>query len=281
MIEAPKRREVAAAYVRGLCWVLQYYYQGVASWTWYYPYHYAPCASDLHSLARLQHEKTWEEFELGGPFLPLEQLMAVLPPASAHALPAPLAKLMSSPSSPLAHFYPSEFKQDLNGSTAAWKAVVLLPFIDAEELHSAVAPLLSELPPEAHARNRFGPTYVYVGPHDPLAPELWQLAEHHKGRDGHAMARIAQPPKAERSLLASLTPYPCVPPGGTRGAPDPAMPPIANNRVASAIIRLPQTPRHLPELRPGAQPPQPALGPHDIIVLSREEKRFALGLGFA
>ena len=70
MIEAPKRREVAAAYVRGLCWVLQYYYQGVASWTWYYPYHYAPCASDLHSLARLQHEKTWEEFELGGPFLP-------------------------------------------------------------------------------------------------------------------------------------------------------------------------------------------------------------------
>ena len=28
-------------------------------------------------------------------------------------------------------------------------------------------------------------------------------------------------------------------------------------------------------------PPQPALGPHDIIVLSREEKRFALGLGFA
>ena len=33
--------------------------------------------------------------------------------------------------------------------------------------------------------------------------------------------------------------------------------------------------------RPPGQPPQPALGPHDIIVLSREEKRFALGLGFA
>ena len=36
--------------------VLQYYYRGVASWDWFYPYHYAPMAQDMRRLDGIDGE---------------------------------------------------------------------------------------------------------------------------------------------------------------------------------------------------------------------------------
>jgi 5'-3' exonuclease len=46
------REEVYKAYTQGLCWVMKYYYEGVASWKWFYPFHYGPFASDLVNMDR-------------------------------------------------------------------------------------------------------------------------------------------------------------------------------------------------------------------------------------
>lgn len=76
------RRRVVEAYVQGLHWVLEYYYRGVISWNWFYPFHYAPMASDLVNLSNIPLC-----FTRGEPFLPYQQLLAVQPAASKALLP--------------------------------------------------------------------------------------------------------------------------------------------------------------------------------------------------
>lgn len=135
------RNNVALQYVRGLCWVLRYYYQGCASWKWYFPYHYAPFASDFINIGGLS-----TEFEKGTiPFQPLEQLMGVFPAASSRHVPEPWAPLMSDPKSPIIDFYPEDFKIDLNGKKFAWQGVALLPFVDEKRLFKALEPYYDAL----------------------------------------------------------------------------------------------------------------------------------------
>lgn len=135
------RYSVALQYVRGLCWVLQYYYQGCASWDWYFPYHYAPFASDFINIDGLS-----TKFDKDSkPFNPLEQLMGVFPAASSNHVPSPWATLMSNPDSEIIDFYPEDFKIDLNGKKFAWQGVALLPFVDERRLIRAVKPYYTHL----------------------------------------------------------------------------------------------------------------------------------------
>lgn len=131
------RRKVVRAYLEGIAWVLLYYYQGCPSWQWYYPYHYAPFAADFTDIRDLVGPDGLK-FELGTPFNPYEQLMAVLPAASGHTLPEVFRELMTSPDSSIIDFYPEEFAIDMNGAKMSWQGIALLPFIDETRLLEAV-----------------------------------------------------------------------------------------------------------------------------------------------
>ncbi|XP_045764517.1 5'-3' exoribonuclease 1 isoform X1 [Maniola jurtina] len=146
----------AEGYVRAIQWNLYYYYKGCPSWCWYYPHHYAPYISDIRGFKDLKIE-----FELGEPFKPFEQLLAVLPAASKHLLPTPFHDLMTDEDSPIVHYYPLHFETDLNGKKNDWEAVVLIPFIDETNLLSAMSPCYQRLTEEEMKRNMHGPMLVY------------------------------------------------------------------------------------------------------------------------
>ncbi|KAI0843834.1 exoribonuclease 1 [Daldinia vernicosa] len=138
-------------YVQGLQWVLYYYYKGVASWPWFYGYHYSPMTSDI--MKGMNADLT---FKLGQPFRPFEQLMGVLPDRSKKIVPSVYHELMTDPKSPIIDFYPRDFELDMNGKKMEWEAVVKIPFIDEKRLLSAMAPKNELLTPDEKARNSFG-----------------------------------------------------------------------------------------------------------------------------
>ncbi|XP_003702478.2 5'-3' exoribonuclease pacman [Megachile rotundata] len=174
-------RSQAEGYVTALQWNLHYYYNGCCSWTWYYPHHYAPYISDIKDFKNLKLE-----FELGEPFLPFEQLLAVLPPYSKELLPSAFQPLLTEEQSPIIDYYPMDFETDLNGKTLEWEAVILIPFIDATRLVDAMAPHYDKLTPEEKARNKHGPMYCYTHTEENLG--VYKAVEYFPDIISHAKA---------------------------------------------------------------------------------------------
>ncbi|KAL8090006.1 hypothetical protein AgCh_039460 [Apium graveolens] len=144
------RRAVVEKYTEGLCWVTLYYFAGVPSWTWYYPYHYSPFASDLKGLSQVK-----PHFQKGLPFKPFEQLMGVFPPRSAHALPVPYQRLMKDEN--------SNFRIDVDGTRFTWQGICQLPFIEEARLLAETRKLESELKADEAIRNSEGLDILFLG----------------------------------------------------------------------------------------------------------------------
>lgn len=171
-----RRREHVREYLEGLHWNLNYYHNGCRSWNWFFPYFYAPLATDIVNLPEFYNNTDDEgyctfEFDLGEPFPSLAQLLSVLPPQSSELLPHPLAELMVHPSSPITSYYPPDFTQDPNGKRQTWEAVVQIPFIDADVLLDTVQRIIDAdangkelLSISERRRNVRGTEHVFVAP---------------------------------------------------------------------------------------------------------------------
>ncbi|TKY67031.1 5'-3' exoribonuclease 3 [Spatholobus suberectus] len=166
-----KRKEIVQKYTEGLVWVLQYYFSGVASWTWFYPFHYGPFASDFKGMGQVRIK-----FEKDVPFLPLAQLISVLPPASAHALPKAYAQLMLDENSRIFDFYPQDFEVDTEGKRFTWQGICKLPWIDDGRLVAETRELKNELSENEAIRNSVKSDSLFVRRASKLAEKIGSLS---------------------------------------------------------------------------------------------------------
>ncbi|KAL2542430.1 5'-3' exoribonuclease 4 [Abeliophyllum distichum] len=238
------KRHAVLKYVEGICWVMHYYYQGVCSWQWFYPYHYAPFASDFQSLNELK-----VHFALGKPFKPFNQLMGVLPAASAHALPLFYRKLMKDPSSPILDFYPIDFELDMNGRKHAWKAVCRLPFIDECRLLAEIAKVEHTLTDEENQRNSLGMDKLYVHDSHPLASKIFAFFERNKDNPKLSKAKVKKKinPKFSGGMngYMYLSDKPICP--AVISSPICDMEMIMKNKVISVFYNFPSFHPHMPK----------------------------------
>jgi 5'-3' exoribonuclease 2 len=235
--DGERKERLFHVYLEGLYWVMKYYYVGCISWNWYYPYHYAPFASDIVS-SRTTSENI--KLEMGNPFRPFTQLQAVMPASSGVlVLPKCYSRLMTDPDSPIIDYYPDEFEIDLNGKRFAWQGVALLPFIDEKRLNEALEGLDSQLTDVEKARNSFGDCLVVAHTDSSLGRAVVALA----GENPDGELEIA-PALAEGQLFGKVSPR------GTLGPGD---------AVVAARFELPPFKAHQTSLLPGAQPPPEVL----------------------
>nr|SZF06467.1 5'-3' exoribonuclease 1 [Psoroptes ovis] len=144
--------KIVFEYIKGIQWVLHYYFDGCVSWNWFYPYHYGPFVSDL---AKIDPSEEFH-YEMGTPFQPLAQLLAVLPQASKEILPKVFQQLTYIPDSPLIDYFPNEIKTDLNEKIHDYEAIILIPFMDDELLMKTFEQYKNGLTLEEIERNKFG-----------------------------------------------------------------------------------------------------------------------------
>lgn len=124
--------QICFEYFKGLQWVIHYYIVKIPSWSWNYPYHYAPFLSDLVAYNSI-HSIAPFTYSTSVPCDPFQQLLAVLPPSSRYLVPFPLCDLIIS--SPIKKYYPEEFEIDVSGKRREWEGIVKIPMMDFEELN--------------------------------------------------------------------------------------------------------------------------------------------------
>jgi 5'-3' exoribonuclease 1 len=141
-----------------MCWILNYYKNGIPDWLWYYQHYYAPFLTDFSEYLINDYQPI--EFQSNEPISPFLQLLMVLPQGSANLIPEPLDKLLNSESS-LGKYFPNSFEIDLTGKRKEWEGVVILPMIKIEDFQNEYNKYEKSISFIDKKRNIIGKNFIY------------------------------------------------------------------------------------------------------------------------
>ena len=137
-------RDVIREYLRGLQWVLFYYYRGCPDWEWFYRYHYAPMISDFQEVREIIAVPEGGEmhFTSNSPYTPLNQLLSVLPPGSGALLPSSYRSILTNPDHQSMFPERPKIEYDFLCARIGWQSLkIILPFIKLQKVLELTADL--------------------------------------------------------------------------------------------------------------------------------------------
>lgn len=121
-------------YVKGLQWVILYYFKGIPDWYWTFSSPYAPMLQDL--VAHVM-QSTYSFNSLSSPYDPFFQLLCVLPPQSRNLLPECFHSIFDR----FPQHFPTAIEVDTAGKYAEWEGIPILnpiPVFDIHEVYQKV-----------------------------------------------------------------------------------------------------------------------------------------------
>jgi 5'-3' exonuclease len=130
-------KKYCLAYIEGLIWILNYYYNRRYDNFWCYPYTLCPLTSDLYKCIMncqkneiIKTEKKLRSNTHSFTITPLLQLLCVIPPQSISIFPEHVTSLITDPSHNLMQCFPSKFRLCTFMKHYLWECTPILPDID-------------------------------------------------------------------------------------------------------------------------------------------------------
>lgn len=149
-------RRVCKEYMIGILFIARYYFKGIPTFSWCYPFHYAPLISDLYTYCKDSDLKF--EFNIDRPLSMYESLLGIFPPSSFHLLPSSIRDCLKNKLLMDVDFL-EDFEVDLDGCQQEYEGKCILPIVGYDKLKYLFS--MVKLTQEEERKNSIGNIYKF------------------------------------------------------------------------------------------------------------------------